>query len=507
MSGEAPDGPSLQRARGDSLAHGSSRLFAAKAFFLGAGLVQQVLLPHALGLGGYGMLARILAPLNVVNNVAVGASMQSASKATSSGNTSLGAVLRVQSGLALVVVGALTLAAPFVAAFQHAPDLASPLRLGAILSGLYVVYASLVGVLNGRQRFAAQAGLDMTAATLRTVALVGGGLVGARLVGSGPLGAVVGAVLAGGAMVLIAGTIVGPQGAFAGSSEGTGGLIRTVTALAGAQLVTSLLLQVDVLLLGRVLALRAVDSSAADRTIGVYRACQLFSLLPYQLVASVALTLFPLVAKVSAERPASELRHLVRRGLRLGILLATILAAVVLALPGPLLRLTFGPDVASLGLSILRPLAASQALLVVGSLAATVLVALGETKGATLAGTAGLGVIVSGVLVVGPGVDATRGVAMWLGAGMGAQALIAFAVLLRRIPEAMPWGTFFRASIVLGGALLVPSQALGARFAALLSAPIVAAAAAAALALSGEWTRAEYTQLFALARRRRTPGR
>ena len=62
-----------------SLARGSTRLFAAKVFFLGAGLVQQVLLPNALGLEGYGMLSRVLAPLNVVNNVAVGASMQSAS--------------------------------------------------------------------------------------------------------------------------------------------------------------------------------------------------------------------------------------------------------------------------------------------------------------------------------------------------------------------------------------------------------------------------------------------
>jgi O-antigen/teichoic acid export membrane protein len=263
--------------------------------------------------------------------------------------------------------------------------------------------------------------------------------------------------------------------------------------LASAQLVTNMLLQVDVVLLGRVFAVRGVASVEADRAIGVYRACQLFSLLPYQLVASVSLTLFPLVAKVHAEGSAEDLRALVRRGLRLGVLLATLLVGVVVAIPGPLLRLTFGHEVAALGVAVLRPLAGAQALLVVGALASTVLVALGQTKRATLAGAVGLAVIGAGVLAAGPGPDALRGMALWLAAGFGAQLALAFAFLLRTVPRSLPVGTFARAALVAAIAAQIPSDPSGARLAAIALAPAAGLAALAVLALAGEWTHADYT--------------
>jgi O-antigen/teichoic acid export membrane protein len=476
-----------------SLRRGSTRLFAAKVFFIGAGLVQQVLLPNTLGLAGYGLLSRVLAPMNVVNNVAVGASMQNASRSTAAGAPPLATILRVQIAIALAVVAALIAAAPAVASFQSAPAIVAPLRLGAVLCGLYVVYATLVGVVNGRQAFAAQAGLDVTAATLRTGGLVLGGVLGARVLGSGPLGAVAGTVLAGAAMVAIATALVKPRGLVASRGEGAAIVLRSVAMLAGAQLVTNTLLQVDVVLLGRVFAVRGVPSVDADRAIGVYRACQLFSLLPYQLVASVSLTLFPLVAKIHAEGSAEDLRALVRRGLRLGVLLATILVGVVVAIPGPLLRLTFGHEVAALGVHVLRPLAGAQALLVVGALASTVLVALGQTKRATLAGASGLAVIGAGVLGAGPGPDALRGMALWLAAGFGVQLILAFAFLLRTVPESLPLATFARAALVAALAAELPSSPSGARMAALALAPVAGASVLAVLALAGEWTRADYT--------------
>ena len=494
-------------AQDGALQRGSTRLFAAKVFFLGAGLVQQVLLPNALGLGGYGVLSRIMAPLNVVNNVAVGASMQTAAKATASGTASLGTVLKLSVAIALAVVATLIALAPALASFQHAPGIVLPLRLGAVLCGLYVGYAALVGVLNGRQAFAAQAGLDVTAATLRTIALVGGGLLGAAFLGSGPLGAVAGTVVSGATMVVIAAALVKPKGLAAEPARGATDLLRTFAALAGAQLVTNLLLQIDVVLLGRVFALRAVDAGEADRAIGAYRACQLFSLLPYQLVASVSLTLFPLVAKVQSEGKADDLQALVRRGLRLGTLLAAVLVAVVLAVPGPLLRLTFGVEIARVGLSVLRPLAAAQALLVAGALASTVLVALGHTRRATIAGLLGLAVILTGVLGVGPGNEALRGVALWLGAGFGVQALAALALLLHAVPRALPIPSFLRSFALAALAMQTPSFAEGSRLTALVVAPLAGVAALAFLALTGEWSLADYTSLRDALRARLGPRR
>ena len=267
--------------------------------------------------------------------------------------------------------------------------------------------------------------------------------------------------------------------------------MRSVGALAAAQLVTNLLLQADIMLLGRVFAVRGAISSDADRAIGVYRACQMFSLLPYQLVASVSLTLFPLVAKVRAGGSASELQELVHRGLRLGAVLAAVLVAVTVALPGPLLRLAFGVPIATLGLDILRPLGASQGILVLGALASTVLVALGEIRRAAFAGLVGLGVIIVGILLIGPGADPLRGTALWLGAGFAAQACIAFGVLLKCAPGAVPGKTFLRAACLVSACLQVPSAADGPRLAAVALAPVVALVAVLFLAATGEWTHAE----------------
>ena len=49
-------------------------VLGAKVFFILAGLVQQALLPKALGLAGYGALSRVLAASNILNNVVVSSS-------------------------------------------------------------------------------------------------------------------------------------------------------------------------------------------------------------------------------------------------------------------------------------------------------------------------------------------------------------------------------------------------------------------------------------------------
>jgi hypothetical protein len=188
--------------------------------------------------------------------------------------------------------------------------------------------------------------------------------------------------------------------------------------------------------------------------------------------------------------------------MRMGVVLATLLVGVVVAVPGPLLRLTFGAEVARLGIAVLRPLATAQALLVVGALASTVLIALGQTRRATLAGAAGLALIVTGTLGVGPGESALRGMALWLGAGFALQASLAFALLLRAVPRALPWSTFARAALVMTGALSLPSSAAGPRAAALLAAPAAGLAVLTTLAVAGEWSRADYKRVFAFVRRR-----
>src|ERR1700754_2414690 len=59
---------------------GGLAVLVAKVFFILTGLVQQALLPRAIGRADYGALARVFAVSNVFNNVVVASSTQGVSR-------------------------------------------------------------------------------------------------------------------------------------------------------------------------------------------------------------------------------------------------------------------------------------------------------------------------------------------------------------------------------------------------------------------------------------------
>src|SRR4051812_28309671 len=59
---------------------GGLAVLFAKVFFILTGLLQQALLPRAIGLADYGALSRVLAVSNVFNNVVVSSSTQGVSR-------------------------------------------------------------------------------------------------------------------------------------------------------------------------------------------------------------------------------------------------------------------------------------------------------------------------------------------------------------------------------------------------------------------------------------------
>src|SRR4051794_24813238 len=156
---------------------GGLAVLVAKVFFILTGLVQQALLPRAIGLADYGALSRVLAVSNVFNNVVVSSSTQGVSRtvaaAGSAEREALRATLRVHLLIAIVAAVALAAAAPLAAYFEHAPDVLVPLLAMTGVLFIYGIYAPLVGYLNGRGMFTRQASLDIVAATLRTTALLG----------------------------------------------------------------------------------------------------------------------------------------------------------------------------------------------------------------------------------------------------------------------------------------------------------------------------------------------
>jgi stage V sporulation protein B len=522
---------------------GGLAVLGAKVFFIATGLMQQALLPLAIGQADYGALALVLAPTNVLNNVVVSSSTQGVSRTVAGAGVSereaLRATLRVHLVIALLAALVLALGAPIYAWYQHRPALLAPLLAMTGVLFVYGLYAPLVGYLNGRGLFTRQASLDVLAATLRTIAFLGigylfatrgGAIASAVGTSGGLLGATIGAVLAAMGVISVALRWTGTGKSFAGTRPAGVPTVRTylglIVPIMVAQLFTNGLMQTDIILLGHYIsapaaiaaetAARAATDAApaaatarlADEWVAVYRACQLFAFLPYQMLFSVTQVLFPMVARARAEEGVGErVAALVRRGCRIGAIVCGLLVVVVLAMPASLLKLAYGPVVAAHGASTLSLLALGQAAFAILGLSTTVLVSLGRARAAMAITAVALALLAGTCAIVIP--LAPFGEKQLLAtAGATTMALVCALIVgvatVRKIAGAfVPWKTALRV-----GACIAGAYALGGvmpMFSKLLT-PVVAAGVGLAyvvlLVVTGEIGKDDLALVVSIAARR-----
>ena len=336
----------------------------AKVYFILVGLAQQIALPRLLGLDGYGALASVLSIAGITYNPVTTTSIQSVSRAVAQATpeTEAGTIRRVYSVhaiFALLLAAGFFLLSPFIARSVGASHVVGPLRILSAVMLLYGLYTPLIGVLNGQRRFLLQASLDMIAGTLRTTGLI----VGAYLLSRHNLG-VEGATagFAVGAVLILASALVlvgiGKPGQSAITTRSH--LLFALPVLLG-QVLFNLLLQADLTLLRRFASEAALaqglPATAADPLVGAYRATQLFSFLPYQLLIAVTFILFPMLAKAARDGDREAVARYVRTGVRLALVLAGLMVSVTAGLSDRLLYLVFGSEAATLGGSSLELLA------------------------------------------------------------------------------------------------------------------------------------------------------
>ncbi len=427
---------------------GGIAVLGAKAFFILSGLVQQALLPRAIGLSGYGALARVMAMGNILNNVVVASSTQGVSRAVARSIGAEGgafrATLRVHLPLAAVVALLFAALAPSFARFEGAPYIVVPLYFMAAVSFFYGLYAPFIGLLNGRGQFTLQAGLDVTFAVLRTAGLVGLGWLFARSGSAGALGSTVGFACAAAAIVPTAAIVSRRWRAATPASGGasTAGpaavppaaYLLELAPLALAQLFTNSVMQADITLLGHFLS-QGGDARSADEWVAVYRACQLFAFLPYQLLVSVNQILFPMVARARAQGDAQGVKLYTERGARLAAIACGMLVSVIVALPSQLLAFAYSRDVAERGGEVLRILTLGQGAFAMLAVATTVLAGLGKERlaAAITFGTLVTMIALAGLLTGGAGFGAAQLRATAIGVSIALLlALVAAAGAVRR---------------------------------------------------------------------------
>jgi stage V sporulation protein B len=395
----ATDHGSLARTAG----RGGLAVATAKLYFIGVGLVQQILLPRVLGLGPYGALSSVLSAAGIVYNPVVTASIQGSSRAVAQAEVGtepfvIRRALGVQAGLAVLLGGAFLLLAGSIGELLNAPHLVGGLRIASGVVFFYGLYAPLIGVLNGRKKFVWQAGFDMVFGTVRTILLVAGGYWGGARFGRGVEGAMLGFVLATAIIWLGALGVVGP------GRQGNAGLTRRshlafIAPVLLGQTLLNLLFQADLSVL-RVFASGAavragLGPEAADPLVGAYRMTQLFSFLPYQLLISITFVIFPLLAQAHHSGDREAVTRYVRTGVRIALLVAGGMVSVSSGLSGPLFRLVFTPEAAELGTAPMQLLTLGLGSFAVFGILTTVLNSLGRERASALVTALAL------VLVVG----------------------------------------------------------------------------------------------------------
>ncbi len=371
-----------------SAGRGGLAVAGAKIYFILLGLVQQIALPRVLGLDGYGALSRVLSIASITYNPITTMSIQAVSRTVvHAPPEELSATVRRVLGwhalFGVVLAAVFAFFAPELAAVAGAGHVETPLRILAGVLLIYSIYTPLIGVANGQKRFVLQAAFDVTSATLRTVGLVAGAFIAQRMAQGGPAGSAAGFVISATLVTVIAAGAIGIGGGGV-SRLALGRYLALAVPLLFGQALLNLLFQADLTLLGR-FASEAAEASGqplarADALVGAYRATQLFSFLPYQILIAITFILFPMLASAAQLKDSEAIARYVRTGLRLSLIIAGAMVSVTVGLAPRLLELLFGDEAAMLGGRALALLALGFGAFAIFGILTTVLNSLGRER-------------------------------------------------------------------------------------------------------------------------------
>ncbi|UJR85932.1 Hypothetical protein I5071_80120 [Sandaracinus amylolyticus] len=319
----------------------------AKAVFIASGFGVQLVLPRVLGdpeqWGRYSTVATITA---IVTNTLVAATVQTVSKRTSDDEALADRTQRegLLVGLVMAVVlgGGFAAAAPWLASgWQRDATLAPLLMTSSIVIASYAMYSALIGAINGRRRFSAQASFDMGFAILRAACIVGGAALGAA---AGAVGGFASAAV----IILIVALVVIGTGRGPARPEVRAWLAFFVP-IAIYQAALNGVLQLDQPLLRANLAAAAIArgmtsdeaNTIASSWAGFYRNAQTFAFVPYQLILAVTFVVFPTVARATSSGDADATRRAIRGAMRFSLVVLLAMATPIAGASDGVMRVAY----------------------------------------------------------------------------------------------------------------------------------------------------------------------
>jgi stage V sporulation protein B len=460
---EADKSSADQSAR--SAGRGVLSITGAKLYFIITGYAVQLLLPRFLGSPeAFGLFSSAMNVVSILNNVLIAATVQTVSKHVSQELEHASTTLRQGLQLQLAVGGVLSVAlwalAPWLAGRVLLDAALAPLiQISAVVVLCYALYAALIGVINGRQRFAQQATLDVTYTTLRTLCMLG-----AAALGFGALGAMVGFAGAVVSVLLLALFLVGTGER--GRRIGWKHWLLFMAPLWLYQLCLNLMLQVDLSVLKGSIAALDLDAGmpaqaaadAASRMAGFYRATQTFAFVPYQLILSVTFVVFPMVSQAVSAGDHEASQRYIRAAMRVSLLVLLAIAAPVSGAAGGVMRIAY-PDAYLAGSGALAVLSLGMVCFALFTIGATIMSGAGRpglpatVAAVTVALVVGCDLLL--IRIVGAGEHTLLATATGTSLGMGFSLLAIGIAVYKRFGAFIAPGTAVRVLFSAGVGWLV----------------------------------------------------
>ena len=458
-TGETSGGGAAAAGTEAAVVAGRGALFIgfAKVYFMISGFLQQVLLTRLIGVREFGAFGVVNNVVSMLNNTVVQATIQSISKFTAEDDNRARAVqragLKIQVGVGAVLGLGFFIGAPWLAAFEKAPDYAGYFRVAAAIPFLYSLYAVFVGSANGLRRFRVQAGFDVGFSTAKTILLLGAAVLWKVT------GAFLGFAAAALFILAVASRVMrlpAPAAGGAGALFPARRLGQYMGAVVAYGLLLNVVLNYDQPLLHHFAGV--VDAQAAGVVAAHYQALRTLALLPYQALLVITFVIFPLVSRSTFTQDRDATRAYVTQTLRYALILAVGMGLALGARPGALLGILYKPEYGD-GAQALPLLVAGECCLAMLGVSCAILNAAGRTT-ATL-------ILMAVTLVVGGGAAATLvpaaqpGRPMLLAAAMAtacgnAAGFVGAVVYVRRqLGGSPPLRTVARVALAVGVVVLV----------------------------------------------------
>lgn len=281
---------------------GTLAIFVAKLVFLVSGYVGIAVLSRLLTREEFGAYSVVMGVAALINMILINGTLQTVSRFVAAHPEQAGAVRRrafaYQALFVSVVAGGMLLSADGVAALLNDASLAPLVRLAMVITVVYAFYAINVGYLNGKKRFVAQASLDIFFSVVKWTLMATFAFLGWKVAGviGGFASAAVAVFLL--SFILAGGDFRGP------SADITIKRFATFAfSVMGVALLLNALLQTDLFVLKRL-----SPTDIADTQAGLYGAAQQIARIPYYLMVTASLVLFPTIAALTNDAASSRQR-------------------------------------------------------------------------------------------------------------------------------------------------------------------------------------------------------